>query len=264
MKQVLTIAGSDSGGGAGIQADIKAIQANGGYAMSVVTSITAQNTCEIRRAFDLPVDLIEDQIDAVFADFEVASAKTGMLSSPQIVEAVARKLRQHAPANLVVDPVMVSKSGFQLLGPDALDRVKDELFPLATLVTPNAPEAQLLTGCPVETLEQARSAAVRIGAYGCGAVLLKGGHLTAEEAIDVLWDGKELATFPAPRIDTPNTHGTGCTYSAAIATHLARGKELAAVVGAAKEYITHAIRAAPNLGHGSGPVQHFYFLEEGE
>jgi len=262
VKQVLTIAGSDSGGGAGIQADIKAIQASGAFALSAITAITAQNTREVTRVFDLPVDLIEAQLDAVFADFEIAALKTGMLSSAEIVRAVARKLERFAPDNLVVDPVMVSKSGFRLLSPEASEGLASRLLPLATLVTPNIPEAEVLIDGEIRSLEDARKAAVRIRERGCRAVLIKGGHAPGREATDLLYDGEEFTAFPALRIQTRNTHGTGCTYSAAIAAHLALGKGLKEAVGAAKEYITEAIRRAPDIGHGHGPVHHFFFLDE--
>ena len=262
MKQVLTIAGSDSGGGAGIQADIKAIQANGAFALSVITSVTAQNTVAVKRAFDLPADLVAAQMDAVFEDFEVAALKTGMLSSAEIVRTVAGKLRAYGPPNLVIDPVMISKSGFRLLAPDAVEALKDELIPLAALVTPNAHEAALLAGCEVRSPEDAERAAARIRGIGCPAVLVKGGHLEGEAATDVLYDGKGFTRFSSERIPTRHTHGTGCTFSAAIAAHLGLGKGLEAAVQAAKDYLTEAIRHAPGIGHGHGPVDHFYFLEK--
>lgn len=262
MKQVLTIAGSDSGGGAGIQADLKAIHANGGFALSVLTAVTAQNTYEVRQSLELPVELVEAQLDAVFADFEIAAVKTGMLSSARIVEAVARKLRHYQAPGLVVDPVMVAKSGFRLLSPAAITVLREELLPLARLVTPNAPEAALLADCPVGSLEEAQEAASRILKHGCQAVLVKGGHLPGEESIDVLYDGREFTFFPAARLQTRHTHGTGCTYAAAIAAHLGRGKELVEAVRAAKDYLTQAIRHAPGIGHGCGPVHHFYFMSE--
>jgi hydroxymethylpyrimidine/phosphomethylpyrimidine kinase len=262
MQQVLTIAGSDSGGGAGIQADIKTIQANGAFALSVLTAVTAQNTREVRQAFDLPVDLVEDQLDAVFDDFEIAALKTGMLASAAIVRAVAGRLRRHGVQRLVVDPVMISKSGFRLLAPEAVDVLSSELLPLACLVTPNLAEAELLAGGQICTVEDARQAAVRIRQSGCQAVLVKGGHLPGGDAVDVLYDGREFTHYTSVRIDTRSTHGTGCTFSAAIATHLGRGKSLGEAVQAAKEYITEAIRHAPAIGGGHGPVHHFYFLEQ--
>ena len=263
MKQVLTIAGSDSGGGAGIQADLKAFAANGTFGMSAITSITAQNTSELRRAFDLPVDLIVDQMDAVFDDFDVSAVKTGMLSSSAIVRAVSEQLAERAAANLVVDPVMVSKSGFALLEPDAVQSMKDHLLPLALVLTPNIHEARLLADMEIASLEQVKVAARRILDYGPKAVLVKGGHLEdPERSVDLLYDGRKETLFEAERIDTANTHGTGCTYSAAIAAHLARGRPLVEAVRTAKRYITQAIRHSLSIGHGHGPTNHFYFLED--
>ena len=263
MKQVLTIAGSDSGGGAGIQADLKAFHANGTFGMSAITAVTAQNTTEVRQAYDLPVDLVLAQIVAVFDDFEVAAVKTGMLSSCDIVEAVAGELvTRHAP-NLVVDPVMVSKSGFRLLEPDAVSCVKERLLPLARVVTPNVPEAELLSGIEIETTAEAAEAARRILDIGPEAVLVKGGHLSdTSRSVDILVDREGETPFEAERIDTRNTHGTGCTYSAAIAAHLALGRSLREAVARAKTYVTEAIRHGLDIGHGHGPTHHFYFLED--
>ena len=263
MKQVLTIAGSDSGGGAGIQADLKTFHANDTFGMSVLTSITAQNTQEVRRAYDLPVDLIEAQMDAVFDDFDVSATKTGMLSSANIVAAVSSKLAQRQVRNLVVDPVMISKSGFHLLQPDAIERVKTDLLPLATLATPNIHEASLLAGIDIRTQEDAKRAARIIHNYGPAAVLVKGGHLEREpQAVDVLFDGTEETLFASERLHTQNTHGTGCTYSAAITADLAREQSLKEAVGNAKVYITEAIRYGLSIGHGHGPTNHFFFLSK--
>ncbi|MYI95068.1 bifunctional hydroxymethylpyrimidine kinase/phosphomethylpyrimidine kinase [Candidatus Poribacteria bacterium] len=260
MKQILTIAGSDSGGGAGIQADIKAISANGGFAMSVITSVTAQNTVAVTDAYELPIPLIESQLDAVFSDFDVASVKTGMLSSQTIVETVARKLEEYDPEVIVVDPVMISKSKFPLLKAEAIDSLKKSIIPLATLLTPNIYEAELLTGKKIQTIDDAKSAARTISELGCEAVLVKGGHLGNENATDVLfWEGK-WSYFEAQRIETKNTHGTGCTYASAIATHLANGKKLGEAIHASKRYITDAIKHAIDIGNGNGPTHHFYFM----
>ena len=258
MKQILTIAGSDSGGGAGIQADIKAISANGGYAMSAITSVTAQNTVAVTDAFDLPIPLIEAQLDAVFTDFEVASVKTGMLSSSAIVEAVARKLREYTPPAIVVDPVMISKSKFPLLKEEAIDSLKTALIPLATVITPNVYEAELLAQQDIQNTEDAQSAAKAIAELGCQAVLVKGGHLIGDKAIDVLYCDGKWSFFEAERVETENTHGTGCTYSAAIATQLAYGKDLSNAIHTAKAYITGAIQHALDLGRGHGPTNHFF------
>ena len=260
LPQVLTIAGSDSGGGAGVQADIKAFQANGAFALSVLTSITAQNTKEVITAFDLPLRVIEAQIRAVFDDFEVSAVKTGMLSSKGIVRRVALLLKQFQARNLVVDPVMRSKSGFKLLDPEAITLVKSDLFPLATLVTPNIHEAELLADMKIGTVSEAEQAARKIFTLGCKAVLVKGGHLLEERALDILFDGREFTQFKGEFIDTPNTHGTGCTYAAAITAQLAQGRSLIDAVGRAKRYVTEAIRHALPIGHGQGPTDHFYFL----
>lgn len=260
IAQVLTIAGSDSGGGAGIQADIKAIQANGAFALSVLTSITAQNTRAVVTAFDLPLRVIEAQVRAVFDDFTIAAVKTGMLSSKGIVKRVAQLLKELDVQNLVVDPVMVSKSGYPLLKPEAIAIMKAELFPLAALVTPNVHEAELLTGIKIRTAADAEEAARKIHPLGCGAVLVKGGHLLEERGCDLLFDGSEVAFFRADFIESQNTHGTGCTYSAAIAAQIAAGKPLKQAVQEAKAYVTEAIRHGLSIGHGHGPTDHFYFL----
>ena len=262
MKQVLTIAGSDSGGGAGIQADIKAMSANGVFAMSVITAITAQNTEEVTEVFELPTSIIEAQIDAVFDDFEVAAVKTGMLSSAEIVTAVAKMLRPQKVANLVVDPVMVAKSGQALLKPEAMEALKRDLIPLALVITPNVQEAEHLAGLPIKTLADARQAAKAIHKLGCRNVLIKGGHLLAERATDLLYDGRFFNIFKGEFIDTPHTHGTGCTFASAIAAQLARGKALPDAVQTAKTYVTEAIRHGLAIGHGKGPTNHFYFLPE--
>lgn len=258
MKQILTIAGSDSGGGAGIQADIKAISANGGYAMSVITSVTAQNTVAVTDAFDLPIPLIEAQLDAVFTDFDVASVKTGMLSSSAIVQAVTEKLKAYTPPAVVVDPVMISKSKFSLLKEEAIDSLKTALIPLATVITPNIYEAELLAQRDIQNTDDVKDAAKVIAELGCHAVLVKGGHLTGNSATDVLYCDGEWTFFQAEWVETENTHGTGCTYSAAIATQLAHGKDLRDAIQTAKAYITGAIQHALDIGHGHGPTHHFF------
>ena len=258
MKQILTIAGSDSGGGAGIQADIKAISANGGYAMSAVTSVTAQNTVAVTEAFDLPNSLIEAQLDAVFTDFDVASVKTGMLSSSDIVTTVTKKLQEYTPNSVVVDPVMISKSKFSLLKEEAINSLKQELIPIATLITPNIHEAELLAQQEIHSVEDAKKAAKAIAELGCKAVLVKGGHLEDEKATDVLYYKGDWSFFESEWVETKNTHGTGCTYSAAIATHLGQGKHLIEAIQTAKKYITGAIQNALDIGNGHGPTNHFY------
>lgn len=261
IKQVLTIAGSDSGGGAGIQADIKAMSANGVFAMSVVTAITAQNTEEVTDVFELPVSIIAAQIDAVFDDFDVAAVKTGMLSSAAVVEMVANMLKPQNVAHLVVDPVMISKSGHRLLKPDGIEAVKTRLLPLASVVTPNVHEAQQLSGLEIKSLADARRAAKIIHGFGCKHVLIKGGHLLTERATDLLYDGRFFNVFKGEFIETPHTHGTGCTFASALAAQLARGKAMPDAVQGAKNYVTEAIRHGLAIGHGKGPTDHFYFME---
>jgi len=261
LKQVLTIAGSDSGGGAGIQADIKAMSANGVFAMSAVTAITAQNTEEVTEVFELPLSIIAAQIDAVFDDFEVAAVKTGMLSSTAIVDMVAKRLHSQHVVNLVVDPVMISKSGHALLKPDAVDALTTLLFPLALIVTPNVHEGQQLSGVAIHTLADARRAAKVIHRFGCKHVLIKGGHLLSERATDLLYDGRFFNVLKGEFIDTKHTHGTGCTFASALAAHLARHRPVLDAVQAAKTYVTEAIRHSLAIGHGQGPTDHFYFLE---
>ncbi len=263
MNVALTIAGSDSGGGAGIQADIKSIQANGVFAASVITAITAQNTRAVTAVFELPVDIIEKQIDAVFDDIRVDAVKTGMLSSVEIIEVVAGKLKQWSGRPLVVDPVMISKSGYALLQPEAVETLRHQLLPLATVVTPNAHEAAHLAGIQVRTVEEAKEAARRIHAMGPQNVLVKGGHLESNgQAVDVLYDGSTFHQFAGPFYDTPHTHGTGCTYASAIAANLARGFTLQEAVDRAKHYVGEAIRHGLQIGAGHGPTHHFYFMED--
>jgi hydroxymethylpyrimidine/phosphomethylpyrimidine kinase len=260
MKQVLTIAGSDSGGGAGIQADLKAMAANGVYGLCVITSVTAQNTRGVKSAHDLPLPIIEAQLDAIFEDFEVAAVKTGMLASAQIVDLISRKLRENRAANLVVDPVMIAKSGHPLLQQDAVDHLRTALIPLALVVTPNVHEAERLSGLSIKTLTDARQAAKIIHKLGCRHVLIKGGHLLEEKGTDLLYDGRFFNLFKGEFIDSPHTHGTGCTYASAIAAQLAKGKALPEAVQTAKTYITEAIRHGLAIGHGRGPTNHFYFM----
>ena len=260
LKQVLTIAGSDSGGGAGIQADLKAMSANGTYAMSVITSITAQNTTGVTAIHDLPESIVEAQIDAIFADFDVAAVKTGMLSSAALASLVSRKLQQYHVPWIVVDPVMVSKSGQDLLQADAMDALKQALIPLASVITPNIHEAERLTGLTIRSLAEARQAAKALHQLGCQHVLIKGGHLLESPATDLLYDGRFFRMYKGEWIDTPHTHGTGCTFASALSAHLALGKPLPDAVDAAKQYVTAAIRHGLAIGRGRGPTNHFYFL----
>ena len=258
----LTIAGSDSGGGAGIQADLKAMEANGVFGTSALAAVTAQNTEEVAQAHDLPPSLVAAQIDAVAEDMDVQAAKTGMLSAPEIIETVADRVAAHDLFPFVVDPVMISKTGFQLLQDAAIDTLIDELLPLATVVTPNVHEAEHLTGVTIETTEDLEAAGKALLEHGPDAVLVKGGHLSgADEAVDVLVDGDASRRFAVPRIDTTHTHGTGCTYASAIAANLAKGHDLTLAIGRAKRYVTGAIRHALPLGHGRGPTNHFFHLD---
>jgi hydroxymethylpyrimidine/phosphomethylpyrimidine kinase len=260
IKQALTIAGSDSGGGAGIQADLKTFHAHGVFGASVLTAITAQNTVTVIRAYDLPIDLIEAQIDAVFDDLDIAAAKTGMLSSSRIVETVAAALRRRAFERLVVDPVMISKGGYKLLEDDAVESLKRWLLPLALIVTPNVHEAELLSGVRIDSAEKMREAARCIHGLGPRNVLVKGGHADFDRATDVLFDGRDFQSFTSAFIQTKNTHGTGCTYSAAITARLALGEPMVAAVEHAKIYIAKAIAHGLPIGRGHGPTDHFYFL----
>lgn len=257
---VLTIAGSDSSAGAGIQADLKAISANGGYGASVITAITAQNTRGVTAAAEVDLDLIRAQADAVFGDLRVAAVKTGMLASAAVIETVAKVLRDHVPPHYVLDPVMVSKTGFPLLRPEAVGALREALIPLATLLTPNVHEAQALAGLPVRTLADAEAAGRRLVAAGARAVLVKGGHLEERPATDVLVTSGGERVFPGEYIEARHTHGTGCTYSAAIATQLAHGRSLEDAIARAKAYVTEAIRAGLPVGQGIGPTDHFFYL----
>jgi hydroxymethylpyrimidine/phosphomethylpyrimidine kinase len=263
MKRALTIAGSDSGGGAGIQADLKTFAARGVYGMSAITALTAQNTVGVQGVFEIPTDFIALQIDSVVSDIGVDAVKTGMLSSAPIIKTVAAKIREYRLAPLVVDPVMVAKSGDHLLRDDARDALIREILPLATVVTPNLHEARVLCGFPITNLEEMRRAAVAIKAMGPQNVVVKGGHLPeTSDAIDLLYDGESFREYRAERIESENTHGTGCTFASAIAAELAKGHRVAEAVQAAKEYLTATLRASINLGigHGHGPMNHFSLL----
>ena len=253
----LTIAGSDSGGGAGIQADLKTFHSFGVFGMSVLTSITAQNTTGVFAVHDIPADIVGSQIDAVISDFGVNGVKTGMVSNSEIIETVSQKIKQHGIRNLVVDPVMVAKSAARLLRKDAEEALINTLLPVSYLVTPNVYEAEIISETTIKTVEDAENAARIIRGKGPAIVLLKGGHLAGDDAVDILYDGESFSHFPAERIDTENTHGTGCTYSAAITACLARGMSIHAAIETAKDFITRAIKNAPdNLGSGSGPLYH--------
>jgi hydroxymethylpyrimidine/phosphomethylpyrimidine kinase len=253
----LTIAGSDSGGGAGIQADLKTFHRFGVYGTSALTLVTAQNTTGVRELRLLPPALVSSQISAVAEDFEVRAVKTGALGSEACIEAVAAAIGELGIPNLVVDPVMISKHGDPLLPKTAVDALERRLFPDALLVTPNLHEAAALLGSPVDSEAGMRDAARAVHGLGARAVLVKGGQLPGEQAIDLFYDGAEFLRLPAPRIETPHTHGTGCTYSAAIAALLARGEPLSHAVRRAKDFISRAIASAPGIGHAYGPVNHW-------
>jgi hydroxymethylpyrimidine/phosphomethylpyrimidine kinase len=249
----MTIAGSDSGGGAGIQADLKTFQALGVYGASTLTAITAQNTVAVTAVHEIPTDVIAAQIDAVVSDIGVDAAKTGMLSSADIISTVADRVRHWQLTKLVVDPVMVAKSGDRLLRSDAIDALMNELLPLAYVLTPNVPEAEVLVGRTLRTEQDFRAAAREIVAMGAHSVLMKGGHREGD-ATDLFFDGDEFVVLESERFDTPNTHGTGCTLSAAIAAGLASGNALHEAVRQAKRYVSEAIRRSEPLGGGHGPV----------
>ncbi|WP_371375986.1 bifunctional hydroxymethylpyrimidine kinase/phosphomethylpyrimidine kinase [Sporomusa aerivorans] len=259
MKNVLTIAGSDSSGGAGIQADLKAFAAHGVFGMSVITAVTAQNTQGVFAVQDITPEVIAKQIEAIFEDIDVAAVKIGMVSQIETAVTIAEGLKKYNAKKIVVDPVMVSKSGFHLLNPAAEATLVRELLPLATILTPNIPEAEVITGRTIVTLSDMEDAARDILALGCKNVLMKGGHLEGDST-DILFDGDNFTYFPSPRIATKNTHGTGCTLSSAIAASLGRGMSVAEAVAAAKEYITVAIEHALTIGRGVGPTHHFYSL----
>lgn len=257
IKLCLTIAGSDSGAGAGIQADLKTFAALGVYGCSVVTAITAQNTKRVDRVHELPADVVSAQIDSVFDDFKIEAVKTGMLATSEIVEAVALKLSQYEVKNLVVDPVMISKSGARLLKKEAEKALVESLLPLATIVTPNLFEAQALSGLKITSTETLNKAAQKVLSFGPKAVVIKGGH--AEGApVDLFYDGERFQEFEAQRVETKNDHGVGCTFSAAIAAFLAKGHNLRSAVGSAKEYVTEALKSSYSIGSGHGPVNHFF------
>jgi hydroxymethylpyrimidine/phosphomethylpyrimidine kinase len=252
----LTIAGSDSGGGAGIQADLKTFHQFGVFGTSVVTAVTAQNTVGVQKIHTVPMDDVRAQLDAVSTDLRSAAFKTGMLGSAALIRCVAAGIREHALLNYVMDPVMVATSGDRLLEEDAVAQLIEELLPLATLVTPNLHEAEILTGTPVTTLSDMRRAAHSLVEDGVNAALIKGGHLEGD-AVDLLWDGHREQIWRRPRLATDQTHGTGCTLSAAITAGLAHGSELYAAVDRAVGFVHRAIATAPGLGKGHGPVNHF-------
>lgn len=259
MRKLLTIAGSDSCGGAGIQADIKTFSAHKVYGMSIITAVTAQNTQGVFAVQDVSAEVIQRQIEAIFEDITVDAIKVGMVSRTETIKIIAETLGKYTIKNLVVDPVMVSKSGFHLLHPEAKEALITYLLPMATVVTPNLPEAEIIACTSIKTLEDMKRAAELIHKMGPEYVLVKGGHLNGD-AIDVLYDGVEFIYYNSPRIDTKNTHGTGCTLSSAIAANLAKGLSTATSIEKAKRYISIAIENSFSIGKGVGPVHHFYEL----
>ena len=261
MRKALTIAGSDSCGGAGIQADIKTMTVNGVYAMSAITSLTAQNTLGVRAISDVSPEFLAQQLDAVFEDIFPDAVKIGMVSSSRLIEVISDKLQYYGAKNIVVDPVMVATSGADLLKKEAVETLKAKLLPIATLVTPNVPEAEILTGVKITNGEDMCRAAKQLGENCGAAVLLKGGHMV-NDSNDLLYAGGNLTWFSGKRINTTNTHGTGCTLSSAIAAGLAKGFSLEKAVENAKEYLSGALAAGLDLGKGSGPMNHAYFISE--
>jgi hydroxymethylpyrimidine/phosphomethylpyrimidine kinase len=260
LKIALTIAGSDSSGGAGIQADLKTFQALGVYGMSAVTAVTVQNTQKVYAIQQIDPQIVHDQIICLFEDITIDAVKIGMVSSVELIDAIAVALNKVRRPPLVLDPVMISKSGYALLKPDARQALVAKLFPLADVVTPNIHEAETLVGEAITTIDRMESAARRIIQMGAAKVVVKGGHLSGDQAVDVLYDGHRLHHLSSPRLDTPNTHGTGCTFSAAIAACLAKGDSFYDAVRKAKHYITGAIAHALDIGKGHGPTHHFYDL----
>ena len=260
MKTALTIAGSDSSGGAGIQADIKTMTANGVFAMSAITALTAQNTTGVYGILEVTPEFLANQLDCIFTDIRPDAVKTGMVSSSALIEVIAQKLTQYKAENLVIDPVMVATSGAKLISDEAIETLKSKLLGLATLITPNIPEAQVLSGMDIRTAEDMERAAKAIyEAYGC-AVLCKGGH-QLNDANDLLYSKEGARWYHGRRIANPNTHGTGCTLSSAIASNLAKGYSLDEAVERAKAYISGALAAMLDLGKGSGPMNHMFDLK---
>jgi hydroxymethylpyrimidine/phosphomethylpyrimidine kinase len=260
MRIALTIAGSDSSGGAGIQADLKTFQAHGVFGTSAITAVTVQNTRRVAAVQELKPAIVRDQILCLFEDMPIHAVKIGMVSSIPLIEAVAEGLGRVARPPVVLDPVMISKSGYPLLAPEARQAMVGKLFPLAEVVTPNIHEAEALVGRSIGTVAEMRQAAVDIRGLGAAKVVVKGGHLGDAAATDVLYDGHDFKELSRQRIDSRHTHGTGCTFSAAVAANLALGKDFFEAVEKAKRYISEAIARAPGIGRGHGPVQHFYAL----
>ncbi len=258
VKMCLTIAGSDSCGGAGAQADLKTFAAHGCYGASVITSVVAENTSRVISSFNIPVVEIENQIDAVFEDMKIDAVKLGMLPTAEIIEAVAKKLKEYNPPFIVCDPVLEATSGDPLSEPGAVEAYIKYLFPVIDLITPNIPEAEAFTGMKITDIAQMKAAAERIYNLGARAVLVKGGHLNAKHATDILYDGHEASSIKVIKVESQNTHGTGCTLSSAIAANIANGFAIGGAVFSAKDFITEAITNSYSIGSGHSPVNHFY------
>lgn len=259
MKNLLTIAGSDCSGGAGIQADLKTFAAHGTFGMSVIVSVVAENTARVIDIQDVTPDMIKKQMDAVFEDIFPDAVKIGMLSTPECMQTVAEKLTEYKPKNVVIDPVMYAKNGCALMQPYAIDTLIKTIIPMADVLTPNIPEAEKIAGMEIKTVADMEAAAKKICAMGCKGIVVKGGHHIGN-AVDVLFDGKEFYHFETERINTKNTHGTGCTFSSAIAANLANGLSVAEAVKNAKSYVTEAIEHSLAIGKGCGPTHHFVDL----
>jgi hydroxymethylpyrimidine/phosphomethylpyrimidine kinase len=266
MKRVykaLTIAGSDSGGGAGIQADLKTFQELKVFGMSALTAVTAQNTLGVQGVYPLSVEAVKQQIESIGTDLGTDAVKTGMLFSSEIIQAVAEKIKQFGWKNIVVDPVMIAKGGAPLLQDEAVSALKNDLLPLATVITPNIPEAEVLTEMSIRTLEDRQKAAKRLHELGVKYVVIKGGHDEGEsEAVDLLYDGEEFSYFKSKRVETKHTHGTGCTFAAAITAELAKGSNVKEAVQTAKDFIQAAIENELGIGHGHGPTNHWAYQEK--
>lgn len=260
MKAILSIAGSDSSGGAGIQADLKTITCLGEYGMTAITALTAQNTMGVSSVEGVSVDMVKAQMDSVFQDIRPDAVKLGMIATPEIMEAICEKLEEYQAINIVVDPVMVATSGSTLMEDRTVQTLKNKLIPMADIITPNISEAEVLSGVTIETKEDMVNAAKEIERFCKGAIMIKGGHLS-ESADDLLYWNGEAKWFSGKRIDNPNTHGTGCTLSSAIATFLAKGNSMEESVKNAKAYVAGAIAAQLDMGHGRGPLQHNYVIE---
>lgn len=260
MKTALTIAGSDCSGGAGIQADLKTMSAHGVFAMSVIVSVVAENTQRVIDIQDITPDMILKQMEAVFEDIRVDAVKVGMLSAKECMLAVSQGLKRYKPQNVVIDPVMYAKGGCPLMNPDAIDLLISEIIPLADIITPNIPEAEKISGIKIKSTDDMKNACEIIYRMGTKAVIIKGGHSESESSTDILFDGKEFFSLTTPRINTKNTHGTGCTLSSAIAANLALGKSVSEAVSRSKQYVTSAIEHSLSIGKGYGPTNHFYNL----